>query len=72
MSILNWTGFPLCCFLRQITEGVEIQRTEQQRLMNTRSEWNSSLVLLPAALAAAETKKFATKDTRFNYIRRVC
>ena len=30
--------------LRQITEGVEIQRTEQQRLMNTRSEWNSSLV----------------------------
>ena len=30
--------------LRQITEGVEIQRTQQQRLMNTRSEWNSSLV----------------------------
>lgn len=30
--------------LRQISEGVDIQRTSQRRLMNTRSEWNSSLI----------------------------
>ena len=30
--------------LRQISEGVAIQKTCPQRLMNTRSEWNSSLI----------------------------
>ena len=30
--------------LRQISEGVEIERTPPRRLMNTRSEWNSSLI----------------------------
>ena len=30
--------------LRQISEGVEIERTPPARLMNTRSEWNSSLI----------------------------
>ena len=30
--------------LRQISEGVDIEGTSQQRLMNTRSEWNSSLI----------------------------
>ena len=30
--------------LRQITEGIQIERREPRRLMNTRSEWNSSLI----------------------------
>ena len=30
--------------LRQISEGIEIERTPPGRLMNTRSEWNSSLI----------------------------
>ena len=30
--------------LRQISEGVQIERTKPDRLMNTRSEWNSSLI----------------------------
>ena len=30
--------------LRQISEGVEIRKTPPNRLMNTRSEWNSSLI----------------------------
>ena len=30
--------------LRQITEGIQIERREPSRLMNTRSEWNSSLI----------------------------
>ena len=30
--------------LRQISEGVEIERTPPRRLMNTRSEWNPSLI----------------------------
>lgn len=30
--------------LRQISEGVKIGETPQQRLMNTKSEWNSSLI----------------------------
>ena len=30
--------------LRQISEGIEIEKTPPARLMNTRSEWNSSLI----------------------------
>ena len=30
--------------LRQISEGIQIERTESKRLMNTRNEWNSSLI----------------------------
>ena len=30
--------------LRQISEGLDIENTPQNRLMNTRSEWNSSLI----------------------------
>ena len=30
--------------LRQISEGLDIENTSQNRLMNTRSEWNSSLI----------------------------
>ena len=30
--------------LRQISEAVQIENTDQQRLMNTRAEWNMSRV----------------------------
>ena len=56
--------------LRRFMEGFrEIQR-DSWRFERFTEVYGS--LLLPAALAAAETKKFATKDTRFNYIRRVC
>ena len=30
--------------LRQISEGIDIEDTPQERLMNTRNEWNTPLV----------------------------
>ena len=30
--------------LRQISEGIDIESTSQERLMNTRSEWNTALI----------------------------
>ncbi len=30
--------------LRQISEGIEIRETDQNRLMNTRSEWNTPMI----------------------------
>lgn len=42
---MNVTGyFHRDATLRQISESVEIERTDPKRLMNTRAEWNSSLV----------------------------